>query len=313
MSHYVFCITIDIDPDGLSGKDTNRNASSFKSFEALDSFSPIINEELKMEIPVTWFIRIDDQVKFFFGNRFYLFEEYKSFWERSLKTNHELAWHPHVYEQKGNEFVIPTSIDFCIDQISSLHNEIQTYSLDLRSFRNGEGWHTNETIQLIGRLGFAVDSTALPGMKRSGSHRMNWEQAVNSPYFPSRENYQLPGEDAGLLEMPMNTWWVRAPYDEQPKRRYMNPAIHSKIFAETLEANPLTASQGNLNIITLISHPDEIVGQPAPDNLYGRTIENFIVNIRLLIDEVTKQNGSFEFLTMQQAAIKWREFNHSIQ
>lgn len=311
MSHHIFCITIDIDPDGLSGKDTHRNASSFKSFDALDSFSQVVNNELKIEVPVTWFVRIDEQMKDFFGSRFYLVEQYKSFWEKCLKAKHELAWHPHIYQKKGNEFVIPGDIDFCLDQLTSLHEEIRTYPLPLQTFRNGEGWHTNETMQLIGKLGFSVDSTAIPGIKKSKPHFMNWEQAFNGSYFPSTENYQLPGADAGLLEMPMNTWLVKAPYDEQPKRRYMNPAIHSKIFATAVEANEWPAASEDLKVFTFISHPDEIVMKPASDNLYGRTIENYISNIRLIMDKVTKQNGSFEFLTMQQAALKWRKFNYS--
>ena len=313
MSHHIFCLTIDIDPDGLSGKEINRDASSFKSFESLSSFSQIINDELKMEIPLTWFIRIDDQMNFFFGNRFYLVEQYNIFFGKAIKERHELAWHPHIYEKSENEFIIPTSVEFCIDQLSSVHEEIKTNRLAFVSFRNGEGWHTNETMQFVEQLGFSVDSTAIPGVKKPTPHLLNWKETFNHPYFPSKENYQLAGVEAGLLEMPMNTWFVKAPYDVQTKLRYMNPAVRSKIFEESIKANQTSLAAEEINIHTLISHPDEIASQSFSDNLYGCTIDNYIDNIRLLINNAVKKNDTFEFLTMQQAALAWRKSNHSIK
>ena len=74
-----------------------------KVSKALSSFSQMINDELKMEIPFTWFIRIDDQIKYFFGDRFYLVDKVprQFLGKASLMQRHELAWHPHIYEEKG--------------------------------------------------------------------------------------------------------------------------------------------------------------------------------------------------------------------
>ena len=118
--------------------------------------------------------------------------------------------------------------------------------------------------------------------------------------------------ETGLLEMPMSTWLVRAPYDVQTKLRYMNPAVHSKIFEEAIKANQTSLSAEQINILTLISHPGEIASQSFSDNLYGCTTGNYIDNIRLLMNNALKKDDTFEFLTMQQGALAWRKFNHSI-
>src|SRR5947208_1867895 len=116
MTKHLICITIDIDPDGFSGVATNRNSSSFESFKKLQTFPDIIQQEIKIPVPITWFIRIDDQINYFFGNRFYLIEKFQNFWDYIGIRQHELAWHPHIYQKVGNEFVIPADLNYSCDR-----------------------------------------------------------------------------------------------------------------------------------------------------------------------------------------------------
>ncbi len=306
MSHFIICLTIDIDPDGLSGVVTDRNSSSFASFEKLNSFPEIISDKLKRQAPVTWFVRIDDQVKYFFGSRLHLVETYRAFWDKTRAMKHEIAWHPHIYQQSGGEFVIPQDAAFACDQVSSVHEEISGYQLELKSFRNGEGWQRNETIELVEQLGYTVDSTAIPGIMKPAPHLLNWKDTPNHPYYPSVDNYRVNASERKLLEIPMNTWIVKAPYDKEPRLRYMNPCIHANIFEESLLSSSLFEGDETVKVLTFISHPDELVEQSTPDQLYMRTTENYIRNVERLTEEISRKNGTFEFCTLQKAAAIWK-------
>ena len=129
-------------------------------------------------------------------------------------------------------------------------------------FRHGEGWHTPETYATVERLGFLCDSTAIPGRVGAAGHPMNWESAPNRPYFPSSDDLRKAGPERALLELPMNTWLVEAPYDATPRIRYINPAVHPKLFANALQdwENTRKFSPSELHIWVMIFSSGRAVG-----------------------------------------------------
>jgi hypothetical protein len=309
MKHYLICVTIDIDPDGLSGQLVNRSSSSFSGFEKLDTFSDFLNDELEREAPLTWFIRIDSQIGEFFGDRLYLIKKYKRFFERAIEKKHELAWHPHLYVKKDRAYELPGTDEEACDLLNANFTQIKKAGLEFSSFRNGEGWHTNATMQLVRELGFSVDSTALPGISKSPPHLLNWAGLDGTPYFPLAEDYKKEGGEQDLLEIPMNTWLVKAPYDIEPKVRYMNPAVHEDIFKHALEQNTrlLEGGKKDLKVITFITHPDELTERPEKDALYSFNKVSFANNIKSFLDFITRNGATFEFCTLQNAGLIWKK------
>jgi len=85
----------------------------------------------------------------------------------------------------------------------------------------------------------------------------------------------------------MNTWLVRAPYDTSPRLRYMNPAIHEQLFAESLVrwdgAGPVGST---VRVWVLILHPEEAYPGSPPDHLYARSGKRWARNLARLANHI---------------------------
>jgi hypothetical protein len=112
-----------------------------------------------------------------------------------------------------------------------------------------------------------------------------------------------------LIEVPMNTWLVQAPYDAQPRIRYMNPAVHESIFENALDGweGLVKASQENLRVWVFVFHPDEIMPAAQPDALYAHSRETLSHNLRAIALRVAEAGERFEFVTISAAARRWRQ------
>ena len=311
MKKHLLCLTVDTDPDGLSGKSTNRQSLKWEGLE----HSQQLPEELSIHagklghVPVTWFVRADGQLESILGNSAYLLETYSHFWTKVKDIGDELAWHPHLYRQKRpeDEAVIMTDPAEAQDELERLWSTLK-HSFRPTAFRNGEGWHVPQTYATVERLGFRCDSTAIPGRKGAIGHPMNWEGAPNQPYFPAPDDLRKSGPGRSLLELPMNTWKLQAPYDPEPRVRYMNPAVHPHLFANALNnwENACNHLPANLAIWVMIFHPDEVLATQGADALYARSTRKLCANLLSIADALRRLGHDFEWLTVSMAAERWR-------
>lgn len=311
MNTHLLCLTVDTDPDGLSGKETNRQTLKWEGLEYLQRCPELIGAcPLLGEIPISWFVRADGQLESMLGDAAYLINKYDSWWTNVRQAGHEIGWHPHLYRQSRAEdaAVIITDPAEATDELERLWNNLRT-SFPANSFRHGEGWHTNETYAMVEQLGFRCDSTAIPGRRGVAGHPMNWEGAPNQPYFPSSADLCKPGPERLLLELPMNTWLVRAPYDATPRVRYINPAVHPRLFANALEnwENTRNVSPSALHIWVMIFHPDEVLATGAEDHLYSRSAAALCANLVSFQQSMQRAGNNIEWVTISQAAERWRK------
>ena len=311
MTKHLLCLTIDTDPDGLSGKVTNRQTLRWDGLEHLQNLPEILKN-----IPITWFIRADGQLESILGSAAYLLEKYENFWTSVRRAGHELGWHPHLYRQSKpeDEATIITDPNEAREELEHLWTTIRP-ALPATSFRHGEGWHSPETYATVERLGFRLDSTAIPGRKGAAGHPMNWENAPNHPYFPSATDLCKAGRERSLLELPMNTWMVQAPHDTAPRLRYINPAVHFKIFANALRnwENTRNFSSSKLHIWVMIFHPDEVSPAQGEDGLYSRSLSELSANVACFQESLQRSGQDFEWVTIAQAADRWRQHQEQIR
>ena len=317
MKRHLLCLTIDTDPDGLSGKTTNRNALRWDGLEQLSNLPEQFADFPSLgRIPITWFVRADGQLESILGCSTYLLEKYSGFWTTVTKAGDELGWHPHLYRQANRDVVaqLITDPSQAQDELERLWASLKT-SLLPKAFRNGEGWHTPGTYATVERLGFNCDSTAIPGRAGSDSHPMNWSHAPNQPYFPAADNLCATGAARPMLEIPMNTWLLKAPYDQAPRRRYMNPAVHPDLFAKTLKnwENECNISHADLSIWVMIFHPDEVLCAQSEDGLYARSTNALCKNLACIEETMRRLEHEFEWTTISRAAERWRgHLQHAI-
>jgi len=307
----LLCLTIDTDPDGLSGKVTNRQTLKWDGLESLHNLP-----ELLKNIPITWFIRADGQLESILGSATYLLEKYETFWTSVRRAGHELAWHPHLYRQAKleDEATLITDPSEAQEELERLWSTVCPHLL-ATSFRHGEGWHSPETYATVERLGFRCDSTVIPGRSGAPGHPMDWENAPNHPYFPSTTNLSAEGPQRSLLELPMNTWMVQAPHDTAPRVRYINPAVRSKIFANALRnwENTRNFSPTILPIWVMIFHPDEVLPTQGEDGLYSRSASELFANLVSFQESLQQSGQDFEWVTVAQAAERWRQHQEQIR
>jgi hypothetical protein len=305
------CLTLDTDPDGLSGKETNRRAMEWTGLEQVQR----LPEELDRLtdklgwVPITWFVRADGQLESILGTSAYLLETYNLFWTQIRAAGHELAWHPHLYRQANlhEEPALITDDSEVQEELSRLWGELKSV-LPATAFRNGEGWHTSASFAAVERLGFHCDSTAIPGRRGAAGHPMNWSTAPNQPYFPAADELGANGTERAMIELPMNTWRVQAPYDDAPRVRYMNPAIHPELFAKALAGWEVPASSvAELHVWVLVFHPDEVLSSRGPDGLYARSRSALATNLMALTERLHKFGYDFEWATVSDAATRWRK------
>jgi hypothetical protein len=308
---HLLCLTVDTDPDGLSGRVTNRQTLQWNGLKHLQSLpDELAGFGTLGPVPITWFVRADGQLESILGNAAYLLETYDNFWARVKAGGHELGWHPHLYRQARAEdaamlITDPVEAEAELERLWSNLN----LTLHATAFRNGEGWHTPETYKTVECLGFRSDSTAIPGRTGGSGHPMNWTGAPNQPYYPSFGDLCKSGAQRSMVELPMNTWRLQAPDDEEPKIRYMNPAVHPKLFANALQnwENAGNVSPADLCIWVMIFHPDEVLATLGDDALYSRSTQALGDNLVAIAESLRRAEHNFEWMTISDAAECWRK------
>jgi hypothetical protein len=307
---HLLSLTVDTDPDGLSGKVINRNALKWQGLERLQSLPDELAAFAKLRrIPITWFVRADGQLESILGNAAYLLETYDHFWTQVKAAGDELGWHPHLYRQARPEdaaLLITDPVE-AQDELERLWSKLSV-TFHPTAFRNGEGWHTPETFATVEHLGFRCDSTAIPGRTGKPGHPMNWTGAPNQPYFPDPDDLRKAGAARSTLELPMNTWHLQGPHDDAPRVRYMNPAVHPHLFANALKnwENAVNILRSDLCVWVMIFHPDEVLAALADDALYSRSTQALCANLVSIAESLRNLGHDFEWVTISDAGARWR-------
>lgn len=309
MAKHHICLTIDCDPDGLSGNVINRNANSWDSINYLTTLNEELYENVKCNIPITWFLRIDNQIKETFGNSLYLYELFYSFWKINAQFGNELAWHPHFYtKNKNNETVVMKDDHELSDTMDCLWEDICSEKLSFNSFRNGEGWLNGVILAKIEEFGLSVDSSALPGLFRTDGHPMNWKNTPNYPYYINSLALEIPQIDSSIIEFPLNTWITKTSYDINSRLRYMNPAIHHQLFRDAVrfwKENFIKLNKKDYFWVFIL-HPEEIMVQSKSDLLYGHTRSVMYDNLNFFNKIILEMGDDFEYTTLSKAGEKWK-------
>lgn len=304
MAHHLLCLTIDTDPDGLNTHNPDRHTLVWDGlYFGMEQFHRALPE-----VPLTWYVRADGQLEQAYGSARYLLDERAAFWKQAIGRGDELGWHPHLYTLEAVPQII-TDAAQAVAELSRLWSIIREVDVALPTFRMGEGWHTAATLNLVEKLGFTVDATAIPGRDdRAAGHPRNWSGAPNYPYYPAQDDIRRVGQTRPLLEVPMNSWLVPAPYDTSPRLRYMNPCIHSALWEQALAWWEAHLPAHDLHLWNMILHPAEAMPHDQPDLLYAYSLDTLAGNLRRLVARIQLRGDTADFTTVGAAARRWIEF-----
>lgn len=305
MTQHLICVTVDTDPDNLSGQQINRGDLSWRGLDfALAEFRAVL------EMPLTWYVRADGQLMVAYGTPLYLFEQHAAFWQDAQTRGDELGWHPHLYAAAPNDDAPQLIRDetAALAALTDIAAHLQTRDVALPTFRMGEAWHTPRTYRQVESLGFVADSSAIPGRDDSASgHPRNWSGAPNHPYFPAQHDVRVSSTARPLLEVPMTSWAFAAPYDNAPRLRYMNPCIHADLWQQALDHWASALPAAPLHVWTLILHPIEAMPHTTPDALYAHSLPVVRDNLNAFTRRIAQMGHEWRYTTVAQAATQWRE------
>src|SRR5262249_11232640 len=163
----------------------------------------------------TWFVRADAQLRDVYGSAAYPVESQSALWASLAESGDEIGWHPHLYRRRADGTYMPETVeDRQVAELRDISADLRNRGVELTSSRMGEAVGSNGVMQELDRLGMTVDSSAIPGRKRSDASRcFDWEGTPNTPYHPSIHDYRVSvsGAKRTLVEVPMTTVPVRSP------------------------------------------------------------------------------------------------------
>ncbi len=289
--------TVDVDNDGVE-KD-ERTSLTWNSISQIPSIRDIYSNHGAC---LTWFVRADNQLHEVYGTAAHLLLRHADLWREVEAQGDELAWHPHLYRWSRSQarYVNERDPATCVERLTAIDEELRQEGFVFSSVRIGEAFHCNETMAAVERLGMRVDSTAIPGRKRDDHSRVfDWSVTPNAPYFPARCDYRIPGTPTlEILEVPMTTVPLQAPYDSAPLPRYVNPAYRHMAF-KTMVDRYLTADVNVDTVLVTILHPDEVVPRAEEHPLYGFSLDDLRRNLAYLFESLERRGIEYRILRMK--------------
>ena len=246
MKNFYICLTFDTDPDPINEKNIDDKNKDIAGWEGLDIgkdriFNILNKFSIKnIKIPTSWFVRVDDQIKYYHGKETWLLQNYSGFWKKIKNQDGCIQWHIHFNKKFNNEWKLERSKKNIISALRRNFNSIKKYEKNISCVRIGEAYFNKDINTTLRKLKIKADCSALPGRSRSdGIKLFDWSKCLNQPYFMSKLDYQkkisnLSGKKDNLLEIPMNTINTKCSYDKKKILRYCNLAFKNKIFSKYL-------------------------------------------------------------------------------
>jgi hypothetical protein len=242
-------------------------------------------------IKTTWFIRLDPQIEDIYGEADYIFKTYSAELNWLRENGHEIGWHFHAFMKKLGNWVQNTIENEIVSQL--LHCGYTAKSYGLNIVRMGWGYQTNITMRTIDRIGFLIDSSAIPRPAYPWETTVkNWNGTPDTIYHPSTNDYRVPGNPSlNILEFPMSVCELEALGDTMKVKRYLNTSYKSEYFK-------LAYSKLSERLyINSIMHPYEILPNSNNHPLLSFNTQELEKNLEFLIEKNSCFKTVSEILT----------------
>ena len=281
MNQFDIYLTFDIDQDFAPNTSDyyNRSKADFKTFK--ERFSSVIDS--LNHIPFSVFLRADNQIESIYGSYDYLLKENKIIVDKILNNNGEINWHAHLYTKNNNNWFLERDDEKLAELFEENYKNVRKIkNINSDIIRLGECVMNNNLMRVINSKNIKIDSSALPFRKRDDIDKFfDWKITSNKFYFPSKLDYRVQGTDNyNLIEVPLTTIKMKAPYDKESIHRYFNLSFKSNILFENF-----SEYVKNNNHLVIITHPSEILINGTHD-LISFNLETFKYNLNYVVEKV---------------------------
>jgi hypothetical protein len=236
-----------------------------------------------------------------YGEADFLLRQHETDLRKLGLAGHELGWHPHCYLFAGGQWRQNTDVPSVVKELVRYGDLARSYGF--QSVRMGWGFHANETMRVLAKLGFLVDSSAIPRPKYPWDEtEKDWRGTPDEPYFPSESDYRVPGRPAlPILEIPISVTPIKAPYDKEDVLRYVNPAYHSSLLWKSLGSSLAQHSH-----LVTVTHPYELSPRGSKQDLLAFSVEIFEQNILFIKQRAEAKGLSTSFKTISELASAYK-------
>ena len=229
----------------------------------------------------------------------YLLDHYGDMWGSYRKEGDEIAWHPHLYRRNKDGWELEMDREQLHRQMERAYQCMSDLGYKPLSSRIGESYVSLDLMMKLEELGLSCDSTAMPGRKRQDAFRtLDWEPTPQTPYYPSRSDYRVPGEDHfNVLELPMSMVISRTGYDSRPLKRYVDLSFRNEVIGKGMQEYVKDA-----RLLITVTHPAGVLSgiYDGEHGLVGFSMDNFRVNVKTIIEACESAGRAFEFVTINQ-------------
>jgi hypothetical protein len=215
-------ICVDVEP-----REREIDSTCHKDWEGFEEVCKFLNGirarlEKATQAPASfsWFLRMDPQIEHTYGVSWWVAQRYREIIAQLELAGDEIGLHTHAWRwnESANRWVIDHAdqqwIEHCV------RRSFEAYRAALGrpclSFRFGDRWMNNETIDLLEKLGVKFDLTLEPGMKEKPALVLeelhtgslpDYTYAPTRPYKPSKRDFRKESRTRkrGLWMMPLST------------------------------------------------------------------------------------------------------------
>ena len=211
-----YIIGCDCDPDRASFNNRVRtDALSWDGiYKGINNFiekRKLFSEKNYIKFNITWFVRSDLQIKYFYSKPGYCLEKFNEIWQKLSDEGDEIAWHPHLWQtnKDGKWFQEIENDNFILDCLSQgLESYVKFWGEKPKTVHAGWGFQNNTTMKFFSESSIIADCSAMPGTANltGNMDKSDWSLTGYSPYMPSKKNYQIDAkatsDNLNILEVP---------------------------------------------------------------------------------------------------------------
>jgi hypothetical protein len=215
-------ICADVEPDARAID--RASPSPWRGFDAtvrlLQPFRERVTAHTTPPMHVSWYLRMDPQVRIAYGSAAHVVEEHEGLVERLRSAGDHFGLHVHSYrwDEGANAWVIDYSsaawIDECLGEGFAAFRA--SVGEPCRTFRFGDHWMDHRTFATLESLGVEVDLTIEPGHDAAAFYPPQETYSGLLPdysavpcraYRPSADDYRVPDTTraSGPWELPVTT------------------------------------------------------------------------------------------------------------
>jgi hypothetical protein len=211
----------DVEPDYRQvSADTGEDWEGFpETLRFFDAVRDRLAETTGAPAHFTWFFRMDPQIERAYGSPGWAAERYGELIASLERAGDELALHTHAWrwDEGSNRWVTDHGsrqwVQHCVR--TSFEAYRKAFGRPCVSFRFGDHWMDDETMDLLESLGVQFELTVEPGRiprpypadKSTNGTLPDYVSVPRRPYRPSRRDFRKhsPGSERDLWTIPVST------------------------------------------------------------------------------------------------------------